>query len=267
MADNIREPYITGMTGACQALTAKEKAALRLLLEGYDAKSMARHLGLSVHTVNERLRDARRKLGTSSSREAARMLREEEGATPEFLADKAFGDAAVPLEAQQDLQPAQGHRNPLRTGWIFGGIAMSATIVLAALWAMSGPGQAPAASLSSAAAVSPTPASEAAAIEAAQKFLALVDRDDWAGSWRETHRSFQLLNTVEWWAEASRKIRAELGAPQTRELATVNFTAAPPNGYWEITFRASYSRKGKVTETLSLASESGEWKVAGIAVE
>lgn len=56
------------------SLTDKEKQTLRLILRGHDAKSTARHLGLSVHTVNERLREARRKLAVSSSREAARLL-------------------------------------------------------------------------------------------------------------------------------------------------------------------------------------------------
>lgn len=66
-----------------RALTDKEKQTLRLLLSGHDAKSMARHLGLSVHTVNERLRDSRRKLSASSSREAARLLRDAEGPAPQ----------------------------------------------------------------------------------------------------------------------------------------------------------------------------------------
>ncbi len=61
------------MAEGYQALTEKEKAALRLLLGGHDAKSMASQLGLSVHTVNERLRDARRKLSVSSSKAAARI--------------------------------------------------------------------------------------------------------------------------------------------------------------------------------------------------
>jgi DNA-binding CsgD family transcriptional regulator len=49
-------------------LTGKEKQTLRLLVSGHDAKSMARELGLSVQTVNERLRDAQRKMAVSSSR-------------------------------------------------------------------------------------------------------------------------------------------------------------------------------------------------------
>src|SRR3546814_20183810 len=82
------------MTGI-QALTEKEKETLRLLVDGHDAKSMARHLGLSVHTINERLRDARRKMSASSSREAVRQLREIEGRHPAILRDKALGDAAA----------------------------------------------------------------------------------------------------------------------------------------------------------------------------
>ena len=44
---------------ATEALTPKEKETLRLILCGHDAKSSARALDLSVHTVNGRLRDAR----------------------------------------------------------------------------------------------------------------------------------------------------------------------------------------------------------------
>ncbi|MDQ2763305.1 MAG: LuxR C-terminal-related transcriptional regulator, partial [Pseudomonadota bacterium] len=44
-----------------RTLSDKEKQTLRLIVRGHDAKSIARSLGLSVHTINERLRDARRK--------------------------------------------------------------------------------------------------------------------------------------------------------------------------------------------------------------
>lgn len=149
---------------------------------------------------------------------------------------------------------------------------MTISLALLALSALSGPAQTPApplttASLAGAPAVSPTAASEAAAIDAARAFFALLDRDDWTASWQATHQSFKLLNTVEWWSEASRKVRGEFGTNTSRELATVNFAPAPPNGYWTIAFKASYSKKGNVVETLSLASENGGWKVVGITVE
>ena len=46
------------MAEGYQALTAKEKEALRLLLGGHDAKSMASQLGLSAHMISARRRDA-----------------------------------------------------------------------------------------------------------------------------------------------------------------------------------------------------------------
>ncbi|MBS3928568.1 MAG: DUF4019 domain-containing protein [Sphingomonadales bacterium] len=255
------------MSTGYQSLTEKEKQTLRLLLTGYDAKSMARHLGLSVHTVNERLRDARRKLGTSSSREAARQLRELESPAPELLGDKALGDAPAAAAAQMTLQPAQGDGIWRRTGWMIGGLVMTITVALLALSALSGPSQAPALPLTAAAAPSATQVSETAAVDAARQFLVLLDRDDWAASYQATHQSFKLLNTADWWADASKKVRGEVGTAQSRELATVNFTPAPPNGHWTVAFKARYSKKGAATETLQLASENGGWKVVGISVE
>lgn len=255
------------MSTGIQTLTEKEKQTLRLLVSGYDAKSMARHLGLSVHTVNERLRDARRKMATSSSREAARLLREVEAQDPELFGDKGLGDAPAPGPAQIPLQPAQGDGKSRRTGWIIGGLVMTISLALLALSALSGGSQAPTVPLTAAAAPSATSASEAAAIEAARQFLALIDRDDWTASWQATHQSFKLLNTAGWWSEASNKVRGKFGTIRSRELATVNFAPAPPNGHWTVTFKASYSKKANVVETLSLASEDGGWKVVGITLE
>lgn len=116
-------------------------------------------------------------------------------------------------------------------------------------------------------AAAPTPESKAAATDAARRFLAMLDRDDWSASWHATHKSFQLLNTVDWWAQASQSVRGRIGNPISRELATVDFTAAPPNGYWIIAFKAGYSKKHGVTETLHMASEGDGWKVAAITVD
>lgn len=258
------------MATGYHALTEKEKDTLRLLANGHDAKSIARHLGLSVHTIHERLRDARRKLAVSSSREAARLVRAVETQTPELLGDKPLGDAAahhLPQPAGHAATPALSRRG----GWMIGGLVMSFALAFYALASLSGGTEGPAPTVSSApsspTAVVATPAAEQAAVDAAKQFLALLDRDDWTASWHATHKSFQLLNTVDWWAQASRKVRGEVGTITSRELATVNFTPAPPNGYWEIAFKARSSKKGAVVETLSLASEGGGWKVTGISVE
>ncbi|KTE18731.1 MULTISPECIES: helix-turn-helix domain-containing protein [unclassified Sphingopyxis] len=56
-------------------LTPREKECLRLLLKPMRAKEVARVTGLSVNTVNEHLKSARRKLGTTDSWSAAQLLR------------------------------------------------------------------------------------------------------------------------------------------------------------------------------------------------
>ncbi|WP_455155876.1 response regulator transcription factor [Sphingomonas zeae] len=98
------------------ALTEKEKQTLRLIVRGHDAKSVAREFGLSVHTINERLRDARRKLAVSSSREAARLLLDEEGGrtspsrTPEKLGDMPMGEDQPHRTADESPAPVIGAR-------------------------------------------------------------------------------------------------------------------------------------------------------------
>ncbi|HZU51426.1 MAG TPA: helix-turn-helix transcriptional regulator [Sphingomicrobium sp.] len=80
-----------------EKLTERQKEILRLLLAGHDAKSAARELGISVHTINEHLRDVRRKLGASSSREAARILGATELIPPNSLGSQQLrvADAAA----------------------------------------------------------------------------------------------------------------------------------------------------------------------------
>jgi|GEM_PF-886542 len=68
-----------------QKLTPRQKEILYLLLDGFDTKSAARELGISAHTVTEHLREARRHLGVSSSREAARILKQAETAPPDNM--------------------------------------------------------------------------------------------------------------------------------------------------------------------------------------
>lgn len=247
------------MTTGLPALTTKEKEALRLLGQGHDAKSIARHLGLSVHTIHERLRDARRKLGTSSSREAARLLRDREAEGPENLGDTDLG-AAMPAEPAQSVPRQPKGRTPWPLfGWQTGAVAMSFTLAVFALATLS----APAAELPAPAAAT----AESAPVTAARQFLALVDANDWDGSWNAVGQSMKVLNTRAVWTEVSNKVRAQFGAPISRALVSAEFAPAPPAGYWVIKFRARYANKADATEILSLADEGGSWRVVGITIE
>lgn len=252
------------MTQISQALTEKEKQTLRLLVNGHDAKSMARHLGLSVHTVNERLRDARRKMEVSSSRQAARKLRDIERQDPEFLGPKLLGDATSASDMNDSQTPAEAHSMLRRYGWIVGAILMSFSLALLALSSLSGTTQAPATPQS---ATPTTPAAETAAVQSARQWLALVDAGDWAGSWKATSQSFRSLNTVEKWTQVSESDRVPLGAVVSRKLISEEDVPAPPSGYQVVKFKTSYANKPDAIETVSLTWEGGSWRVAGCYIE
>jgi DNA-binding CsgD family transcriptional regulator len=262
------------MTGP-DALTSKEKETLRLILRGHDAKSSARELGLSVHTVNERLREARRKLGVTSSREAARRLLAEEGEAPEnppqFHADKALGDAAEAPIAADMTAPAN-----LRWAW-FGlgpGLALTSigvlamSLIFAALLLPASLVSTPTApAVSAAAATTAAEPDVAAAARAAEDFLALVDEGRWAESYAATGAQFRQLNTLERWTEVSEQVRPPLGKTLTRDIVGNEFVPAPPQGYQLIKFRSTYANGTQQTESVSLAWEEGAWKVAGVTFE
>lgn len=238
------------------ALTAKEKQTLRLLLEGYDAKSAARHLGLSVHTVNERLRDARRKLGVSSSREAARVLRESEQAAPQLSADQALGDEAG-ADAAQIGTPEPAASRLSRIGLIGGGTAMIFALALVAMSVDSSPDAA-----STHAAVQEA----GAPTQAALAWLELVDRQDWAASYAATSTSFRKVNTLKLWSDASVGGRVPLGAVIARRLLDEIDAPMPPEGGFVVRFATSFANKPDTVETLSLVREGGSWKVVGYII-
>jgi len=121
------------MTQGVEGLSDREKATLRLLLGGHDAKSSARELGLSVHTVNERLRDARRKLGVSSSREAARRLAEAEGRTPKSAGDKSFGVVGAAPGGPADERSNQRRHTGHPLFWLSGGMLVMSILIAAAV--------------------------------------------------------------------------------------------------------------------------------------
>jgi DNA-binding CsgD family transcriptional regulator len=131
---------IRRMNADVQALSEREKETLRLLLEGHDAKSNASNLGISVHTVNERLRTARRKLGVSSSREAARILARPDQGNHNFLVGKQIGVVADAKHVNEGRRRngSEGVKHPVALA-IGGTLIMSLIVATAMLaWVSSG---------------------------------------------------------------------------------------------------------------------------------
>ncbi len=244
-------------------LTEKEKQTLRLIVRGHDAKSVARSLGLSVHTVNERLRDARRKVAVSSSREAARLLFEAEGSvvtrSPESVGDTTIGDDATLPLVNQTNAPDVGARRWRLSSITFGVVLMTLTLVMVAL-----------AALQVASSSTPPPpvaeASNPAVVDAARQFLALVDQSRWADAYRLTGSAFRKQNTLEVWTRASEQMRTMFGAAGSRRFISEEELPAVPTDHELVRFRTDFANKPGTSETVTLEREDGSWRVAGVIV-
>ena len=246
------------MAAQFDELTAKEKETLRLIVRGHDAKSAASALDLSVHTINERLRSARRKLNVTSSREAARVLLEAEQDTPENLVAKQLGEASgVPSD---DRKPRRG-RN--LAPWIGGSFVMS---VLAALAAFTFAGLSPA-PRQPATADGPEAVAKADAERegAARAWLALVDAGDWKASFDAAGSVFRAPNTLATWQTASEQARSPLGSVLSREV-TATSDIASPERYQLVQFRTDFANRKGVTESVTLQREDGVLRVVGYII-
>jgi len=257
--------------GAVSDLTDKEKAALRLLLAGHDAKSSATELGISVHALNDRLRGARRKLGVSSSREAARILGETESQAPKNPAHTDSGISKEPTSPDIAVLDETRRAGLSRAAWLTGGmLIMSIAIATAAIFLLSGGPADPQradepASTAQDSAVSPA---EAASIERAKAFLARIDAGDWAGSWELAGTPIRSEVTSREWQDRVEPVRAPLGTALSRELATVqrasSLPGAPEGEYQVMQFRTRFENEdGHSVETIVMKRGPEGWEISG----
>ncbi|EQB10902.1 LuxR family transcriptional regulator [Sphingobium lactosutens DS20] len=261
-------PMSISVEEAVLALTEKEKQTLRLMVRGHDAKSIARSLGLSVHTINERLRDARRKLAGSSSREAARMLLDAEGADatsrpPENLGDSEIGADRAAAPGDERTAPMDGAGQASRRPLILTGVMLMTLILgLLAMATLSPDG----ANTQPATTQAQVPQG-AELVQKARAFLTLVDAGRWDDSYRLFGPAFRKLNTPQVWASVSEKVRVPLGAVSSRQFLSQQELPAPPAGYTVIKFRTDFAAKPNAVETVTLEQGDAGWQVVGVTIE
>lgn len=250
-----------------QGLSEREKEALRLLLVGHDAKSIANTLGLSVYTVNDRLRDARRKLGVSSSREAARRLAGMDGDAPDILGAKEIGDARIAFSVEGIDAPASPRPSKHRLAWLAGGmLIMSLIIAAVALSTMIGAREDALAFAPNAPTTAPRPA-ETEATSAARQWVALLDGERWDANWRAAGAIFRAQLTSAQWATTIRPVRQPLGRASSRTLRsavrTKTLPGAPLGDYQLLEFQTRFATKPDAVETVVLSREQSGWRVDG----
>ena len=245
------------MDHALDELTEKEKQALRLIVLGHDAKSSANELGLSVHTINERLRTSRRKLGTTSSREAARLLFESEGGTYETLVDKGLGEAD---EANSDDIAGRAAVAPSRR--IIAGVLIMIALLAGSLVFLT-----PFSAETSQDAPMQNTTPDEVVADVARDWLALIDQKDWLAAYNATGQAFRQQNGLDVWVDSASKVHGSLGPALSRELLTVRYLNAPPNGYREVTFVTRFKTRQRIIESVTLEKQNGVWKPVAIMID
>jgi hypothetical protein len=107
-----------------------------------------------------------------------------------------------------------------------------------------------------------------AASEVAKRFLRELDADP-AATWRTLASPLRASVPEARWPAQIASMRAPLGAPGSRELASALFTealaGAPPGKYFVIEFESRFSQ-ATCGERVTLMFERGAWRVAGYFV-
>jgi DNA-binding CsgD family transcriptional regulator len=256
------------MTVEIDGLTEKEKTALRLLLAGYDAKSSARELDVSVHTLNDRLRSARRKLGVTTSKEAARILAQAEDAdtqiSPKPLVHKGLG--VKESEENQESVPAADRSG---RGWFpFTGrqkglMVMSISIAVAAAVLVAVSPSAPSTSSSASDTVS-SPARPTASELKARRFVGMIDAGLFDESYAEAGQALRDQYALGKW-KFGLTLRMTKGKLQSRDLARLTPAseyAGLGQGRFEIVeFNSLFESDNRQIERVVMKHAGKGWEV------
>ncbi len=114
-----------------------------------------------------------------------------------------------------------------------------------------------------------TPA-EDEATTAGQKWLTLLDKENYAESWKQAATMFRGQVEQDQWVASLKRFRQPLGPPITRSATRIDFTktlrGAPDGDYSIIHFTTDFTNKIAVTERLTLVKENGTWQAAAYAI-
>jgi len=109
---------------------------------------------------------------------------------------------------------------------------------------------------------------EDAAKTAADAWLALVDKGQFAESWEQAAKLFKGAVTQDKWKEASTAVRTPLGKVVSRKLKSRQYTeslpGAPAGRYVIIEYDTEFEKKPAAVEIVTpMADPDGAWRVSG----
>lgn len=113
---------------------------------------------------------------------------------------------------------------------------------------------------------------EKIAAQSAEQWLTIVDSEAYEKSWSESADLFQSSISQTQWVKMLGKVRQPLGANSGRSLEKTEYATtlpgAPDGEYVVATFSASFEKKAKAIETVTVAmSDEGTWKLVGYFIK
>jgi hypothetical protein len=104
--------------------------------------------------------------------------------------------------------------------------------------------------------------------KAAQSWLLLVDKGDYAASYDEASSFFKSAVTKDQWEKALATSRGSFGKLHSRKIRSAesktSLPGAPDGKYVVIQFEASFENKKEAVETVTpMLDKDGQWRVSG----
>jgi DNA-binding CsgD family transcriptional regulator len=87
-----------------ESLTARERECLRLVARDRSTGEIARLLSISINTVDNHIKNAKRKLGTSDRFTAARLLADHEGRSQSLASLRTVMERETPISQSNDAE-------------------------------------------------------------------------------------------------------------------------------------------------------------------
>lgn len=117
----------------------------------------------------------------------------------------------------------------------------------------------------------PVTAKEKAAREAAERWLALLDKKEYGKAWDECATLFQERVTRQQWVDGLPASRDVFGAVKFRRSALSTYKTslpgAPDGEYVTLGFATSFEAKEDAEELMTMVLEKGAWRATGYLIK
>jgi hypothetical protein len=106
---------------------------------------------------------------------------------------------------------------------------------------------------------------------AAEAWLSLVDRQQYAASWDQAAPVFRAAVDKPKWEQTVRGVREPLGALVSRKFQSAthktSMPGAPDGEYQVLQFETRFANKASAVETVTMMWDANSWKLAGYFIK